>query len=521
MAGIAFARQRAARLLELAGRRHAGLAQLCRDQESGGRCADRAGDLRQGSRRAGRRHQGARPGAALEPLRRAAIHLRQEPHRALGSLRPSRSAAEIRRRGVPDGVVVGRREGGEDRDAPVNSCIRDVTRRDALVLGAGAVTAVGAALAAQAEPERHGMSAFGDLKYPADFKHFDYVDPNAPKGGTFSHIGPTRAFNQNLPDLQFAQHLHPQGRRRAGHGAHLCEPDGARGRRAGLPCTGSPRARCDFARRAHLSLSAAAGGQVPRRQQAHRPRRRILAEDPEGQGPSDHSAIAARFRRRGGGRRRHRGRAVCAEARHATCRCSSPALPIFSRAYYSTRAVRRDHARRRRSAAAPTRSGASSPAASSNTSGSRTGGAPICRSRADRTISTSCATSSTATAMSPSRASPPRSYLFREEFTSRIWATRYDFPAVRDGRVKRDILPDDTPSGAQGWFINTRREKFKDRRRARGVDLRLRLRMDQQDHHVRGLRAHSFRVPELADDGDRQAERGRARPARAIPRPGA
>ncbi len=57
-----------------------------------------------------------------------------------------------------------------------------------------------------------------------------------------------------------------------------------------------------------------------------------------------------------------------------------------------------------------------------------------------------------------------KSYLFREEFTSRIWATRYDFPALRDGRVKRDVLPDDTPSGAQGWFINTRREKFKDPR---------------------------------------------------------
>ena len=57
-----------------------------------------------------------------------------------------------------------------------------------------------------------------------------------------------------------------------------------------------------------------------------------------------------------------------------------------------------------------------------------------------------------------------KSYLFREEFTSRVWATRYDFPAFKDGRVKRGVLPDDTPSGAQGWFINTRREKFKDRR---------------------------------------------------------
>jgi len=57
-----------------------------------------------------------------------------------------------------------------------------------------------------------------------------------------------------------------------------------------------------------------------------------------------------------------------------------------------------------------------------------------------------------------------KNYLFREEFTSRVWATRYDFPAFKDGRVKRDVLADDTPSGAQGWFINTRREQFKDRR---------------------------------------------------------
>ncbi|MEJ1156847.1 extracellular solute-binding protein [Prosthecomicrobium sp. N25] len=31
---------------------------------------------------------------------------------------------------------------------------------------------------------RHGASLMGDIKYPADFKRFDYVNPNAPKGGT-------------------------------------------------------------------------------------------------------------------------------------------------------------------------------------------------------------------------------------------------------------------------------------------------------------------------------------------------
>lgn len=30
----------------------------------------------------------------------------------------------------------------------------------------------------------HGLALHGDLKYPADFKHFDYVNPEAPKGGT-------------------------------------------------------------------------------------------------------------------------------------------------------------------------------------------------------------------------------------------------------------------------------------------------------------------------------------------------
>ena len=32
----------------------------------------------------------------------------------------------------------------------------------------------------------HGISTFGDLKYPADFKHLDYVNPDAPKGGEIS-----------------------------------------------------------------------------------------------------------------------------------------------------------------------------------------------------------------------------------------------------------------------------------------------------------------------------------------------
>src|SRR6516164_4554101 len=35
---------------------------------------------------------------------------------------------------------------------------------------------------------RHGLSLFGDLKYSAGFGHFDYVNVDAPKGGTARQI---------------------------------------------------------------------------------------------------------------------------------------------------------------------------------------------------------------------------------------------------------------------------------------------------------------------------------------------
>ena len=36
---------------------------------------------------------------------------------------------------------------------------------------------------AESLPARHGISVFGDLKYKPDFTHFEYANPNAPKGG--------------------------------------------------------------------------------------------------------------------------------------------------------------------------------------------------------------------------------------------------------------------------------------------------------------------------------------------------
>lgn len=55
-------------------------------------------------------------------------------------------------------------------------------------------------------------------------------------------------------------------------------------------------------------------------------------------------------------------------------------------------------------------------------------------------------------------------YDFREEFTSRSWATQYDNKnPVKDKRIVRDTLRDARPSGLQAFFFNMRRKKFKDR----------------------------------------------------------
>ncbi len=49
--------------------------------------------------------------------------------------------------------------------------------------------AIAPAQAQAAEPAwRHALSLFGEVKYPAGFKRFDYVNPDAPKGGTVRQI---------------------------------------------------------------------------------------------------------------------------------------------------------------------------------------------------------------------------------------------------------------------------------------------------------------------------------------------
>src|SRR6478736_7986421 len=91
-----------------------------------------------------------------------------------------------------------------------------ITRRDLLLTGTAVVAfpAIGAVAgipvigtagaqsaneaAPGALPWRHALSLFGKVKYPADFKRFDYVNPEAPKGGVARQIAVGTFDNFNI-----------------------------------------------------------------------------------------------------------------------------------------------------------------------------------------------------------------------------------------------------------------------------------------------------------------------------------
>lgn len=59
----------------------------------------------------------------------------------------------------------------------------------------------------------------------------------------------------------------------------------------------------------------------------------------------------------------------------------------------------------------------------------------------------------------------------REELSSKRWSTGYEFPAARDGRVKRADLRTETVANLQGFAFNLRRPKFADIRVRRAIAL--------------------------------------------------
>jgi microcin C transport system substrate-binding protein len=51
---------------------------------------------------------------------------------------------------------------------------------------------------------------------------------------------------------------------------------------------------------------------------------------------------------------------------------------------------------------------------------------------------------------------------FRDENTAKAWATDYDVPAVRDGLLIKEEIPNERPTGMQSFAMNSRRAPFDD-----------------------------------------------------------
>lgn len=318
------------------------------------------------------------------------------------------------------------------------------------------------AASASAAP-RHGLSAFGDLKYPEDFGHFDYADPDAPKGGAISLIGwsgittfdslntyilkgnPAEGLDLLFDSLMVRASDEPD----AAYGLVAKSADVAQD---GKSVTFELRHEARFSDGTPVTAEDVAFSFNVLKTEGHPIYAQMLRDVTEAR-VIDPLHVRYAFS----------GELV----RDLPLTVST--LPIFSRRYYETRAFGET------TLEPPLGSG---PYLVSDVKQGRSirykqradywaADLPVNRGRwnfdsilfeyfRDRTAGM--------------EAFKAGAYDFREEFTSKVWATEYDFAAVKAGRVIRETVPDETPSGTQGFFLNTRRAALVDPRVREALD---------------------------------------------------
>jgi microcin C transport system substrate-binding protein len=335
--------------------------------------------------------------------------------------------------------------------------------RWAIAYGAALILALFLSPAAASE-RKHGLSAFGDLAYPPDFTHFAYANPDAPKGGTFSLIGwgGVTTFNslnnyilkgdaaQGL-ELLFDSLMTPAAD----------EPDAVYGLVAEsaevaddkMSVTFYLRPEARFSDGTPITAEDVVFSFDTLKEKGHPIYHQTLQDVVKAEALDPHTA-----------RYSFKGDLV------RDLPLTVAVLPIFSKTYYSK------HPFEQTTLDPPLGSG---PYLVDSVAQGRTivyrrnpdywgKDLPVNRGRwnfdkirfeyfRDRTAGM--------------EAFKAGAYDFREEFTSKVWATEYDFPAIRAGKVKKEILPDETPSGTQGFFLNTRREALQDPRVRKALDL--------------------------------------------------
>ncbi len=321
------------------------------------------------------------------------------------------------------------------------------------------------ALPSHAAERKHGLSIFGELKYPPGFKHFEYVNPDAPKGGRLATLGGI-SFDTFNPFIL-------KGDKAAGLGlmfdslmeSSADEPTSVYGLVAesaeysddGLSLTFYLRPEAKFRDGTQVTAADVAFSFEILRTKGH-PAYRAGLQGVEKAEVIDDQTVRYTFD---------------PKARIRDLPLTVAGLPILSKDYYA----KDEHDFEKTTLEPPVGSGpyelvdynANSYVLYKRREDYWAKDLPVMKGRynfdelrfnyyKDRTAWFLGLTSA--------------EYDVGEEFTSKRWATEYDsLPAIKDGRLKRITLPDDTPSGVQGWFINTRRDKFKDPRVRQAIGL--------------------------------------------------
>jgi len=315
-------------------------------------------------------------------------------------------------------------------------------------------------LAAQANAaekiiKSHGISTFGELKYGPDFKHFDYVNPNAPKGGTFSTWG-FGTFDSLTPYIL------------KGQAAQLSsiffeslmvgdddEPDAMYGLIAKTIEYPESRQWAIFDMRPEAKFSD--GTPVTAADvvfsfnvliEKGRPSFRVTLSDFEKVEALGPHRVKFTFKQ---------------GANTRELPMTAAGLPIFSKAYYKNR----DFAKS--TLEAPLGSGRyvlDKVVPGKTVSYKRRDDywgkdlpVNVGRENFDRLVVEYYSDYTAAF-----EGFKGGSYNYREEYSSKVWGTAYDFPALKNGYVIKQQIPDRNPSGTQGFWFNLRRDKFKDPR---------------------------------------------------------
>ncbi|MET0597746.1 MAG: extracellular solute-binding protein [Mesorhizobium sp.] len=345
-----------------------------------------------------------------------------------------------------------------------------LSRRHFLALGAAAALSPRQAFATvPTGTPLHGLSAFGDLKYKPGFPHFDYASPDAPKGGTFNFSIPNWVYNQSPLTFNTLNSFTPKGDAPPRMGMcfdslmapALDEPDALYGLLAETVTIGEDRNSFVFALRPEARFHDGSP---------------LTAEDVaftmntfKGEGHYDLQlplsqlvSVSAEDA--------HTVRLAFSGKQSERTILSVAIFPIISKAYYTQNDF----------------------GASTLTPPLGSGAYKVGRVAAGATIEYERVADYWGRDLGVNKglyhfdririefyrdrqaafeAFKKGDVLYRQEFTSRVWATGYDFPALKDGKVVKREFPGEKRPSMQAMALNQRRARFRDARVRQAVAL--------------------------------------------------